>query len=314
VVFLSLVVPAAFLASWAQFYLDGRLWLWTLFEKLRIARRSLEAWDLACCTGGQHSDVIVSLTTIPERVECLQPTLKSLLAQSRKPSKIVLWLPTVGRRSGQEYQIPPWLHALRSVEIRRCDDMGPATKFLYALREFPGSTRILVVDDDKIYPRKFIEQIEKYSTSYPEYALGYSGWRIPRDLTDRPTTFWRNLRRIPPAPVKSPWVKCLYRVDILQGYSGYLIKPDFFDLDSIWDYSKAPLAAFFVDDVWISAHCKAQKYVIPVRRFCMEPTGNRRLYSLTSLGLLNRGNGNPNSRNNTIMMRYFENSWGTRGR
>jgi hypothetical protein len=142
--------------------------------------------------------------------------------------------------------------------------MGPATKFLYSLREFSGNKGILIVDDDKICPRVFIGQIAKYSNLYPNYALGYSGWRVPPGLTDRPTTFWLNLRRKPPAP-----------------------------------------AAFFVDDVWISPHCMAPKFIFPAMRFCVESLAERGLMRRTSLGRLNSGNGDHAKRNNTLMLKYL---------
>lgn len=307
---LGLTAIIGAMAIFTQWYLDGRNFFVDILERRRLARYSVTEWDELQFRSGNRSDIIISLTTIPERLDMITPTLISLLAQSRQAARILLWLPEKSIRSGAQYVVPSWLAELKSVEIRRCEDKGPATKFLFALRELPPDTRVLVVDDDKIYPYTFLEQMEKQADLFPEYALGCSGWRVPEDLTDRPTTLWRNICRQPPAPVKSPWVKKIYPIDILQGYSGYLIKPRFFNLEKLWNYRDAPEAAFFVDDVWVSAHCKAEKFVIPGRRFCMEPTGHRRLYSLTSLGRVNRGNGNPNHRNNTIMMRYFEKVWG----
>jgi hypothetical protein len=304
------LVAVVLIASCMQYFLDGRFWLWSYSEKLRLSMHSLSRWDYLRESAHNRSDIVISLTTIPERLNLLGPTLKSLLAQCRLPARILLWLPETSKRSGQAYSLPSWLQRLASVEICRCDkDMGPATKFLYALRAFPSNSRILVVDDDKIYPRSFVAQIEAQSNLYPDYALGYSGWRIPHDLTDRPTTLWMNIRRKPPAPVKSPWVRKLYPVDILQGYSGYLVKPGFFDLDALWNYEGAPEAAFFVDDVWISAHCNARKFVFKAARFCMEPGKGRRSFAQTALGKINSGSGDIAQRNNSQMIRYFSACW-----
>jgi len=57
----------------------------------------------------------------------------------------------------------------------------------------------------------------------------------------------------PPAPVRATRLRTPYEVDVLQGMSGYLVRPEFFDLRALCDYSAAPEAVFFVDDVWISA-------------------------------------------------------------
>jgi hypothetical protein len=312
----ALIMLAIFLVLLAtalviQHFLDGRNYIIDALQRLRLAGRSLRQWDTYRMSNGARTDISISFTTIPERIEEVADTLKSLMAQDLAPAQIELWVPRKSRRTHGGYAIPDWLSELKSIEIHRCEDWGPATKFLPKLRKAKPNDRLLIVDDDKIYPRQFVSQIAHAAQQHAEVALCYSGWKVPSDLIDRPTTLWMNIRRRPPAPVKSPWVSNLHKIDIMQGYSGYLVQPRFFDLNSLADYSKAPEAAFFVDDVWISAHCKAEKFVIPGRRFCMEPTRNRRLYSLTSLGLLNRGNGDPNRRNNTIMMRYFENSWGT---
>ena len=309
VIILLLTAVLLTTALGVQWYLDGRNFLADLIERRRLNRRTLSEWDVLREQTQDRSDIIISLTTIPERIALIAPTIKSLIAQSRQAARILLWIPNDSVRSGMDYVLPEWLQGLEGLEIHRCKDMGPATKFLYAVRENKPDTRILIVDDDKIYPQGFVEQIEKQSDLFPDYALGYSGWRVPADLTDRPTTLWMNIRRKPPAPMKSAWVKGLYPVDILQGYSGYLVKPRFFKVAELWDYSEAPAAAFYVDDVWISAHCRVPKMVFKAKRFCIEPFVWRSHYRKTSLGMQNRGKGTPADRNNTVMIKFFSDRW-----
>ena len=300
-------------AIWLHRLLDGRNFLLDAWERFRLGRKSLTEWDTHRLANQNQTDIIVSLTTIPERIDKISDTLKSLFAQAIAPREIHLYAPAISRRSGAKYEIPANLSVLKSIRIIRCDDHGPATKFLDALKTSMPDQRILVVDDDKLYPRCFLEQIEAQSNNFPDYALGYSGWRIPDDLTDRPTSFWLNVLRKPPAPVKSPWIKKKYAVDILQGYSGYLVKPRFFDIEKLGDYRGAPEAAFYVDDVWLSAHCTVPKFVIPAERFCMEPAKNHSLYKKTSLGKINSGGEDPTNRNNTILIRHFKEKWQKQG-
>ena len=95
----------------------------------------------------------------------------------------------------------------------------------------------------------------------------------------------------------------------MQGFAGYLVRPRFFDLRAVSDYGCAPEAAFFVDDVWISAHCRVPKVVFHGRRTNFPSIFDARFFKRSSLALVNRGTGVPDSRNNTIMLRYFQDRW-----
>ncbi|MBT4839637.1 MAG: zinc-binding alcohol dehydrogenase, partial [Flavobacteriaceae bacterium] len=48
-------------------------------------KRSLTCMDIKCV------DVVVSLTTIPSRVHSIHLVIRSLLKQTVRPTKIVLW-------------------------------------------------------------------------------------------------------------------------------------------------------------------------------------------------------------------------------
>jgi hypothetical protein len=118
-----------------------------------------------------------------------------------------------------------------------------------------------------------------------------------------------HLLKHPPAPILGTTIRRPHKVDILQGYSGYLVRPRFFDFKSVADYSRAPQSAFFVDDVWFSAHCKADKVVFPARRFCIDRLWRYRFFKRNSLGRINRGGGDALKRNNTIVIRHFADRW-----
>ena len=90
----------------------------------------------------------ICLSTTPSRINHLTDTLKSLFAQSRSPQGIRLHIPEFSKREHCAYEIPPYLDDLEGVEIIRCDDLGPATKLIPALRDFGDDQKILVVDDD----------------------------------------------------------------------------------------------------------------------------------------------------------------------
>ena len=290
-------------------FIQGERIFSDLIDEFKLRHCSLFDLDRMWAENPARSQVIVSLTTIPSRIALIGETLKSLMRQSRAPAGIVLNVPRWSRRERCNYEIPGDLARLDSVKVTECDDWGPATKLIPTILNNAPSQPIVVVDDDRIYPSNLIADLEDASRLCPGSALCFSGWRVPDDLTDRPTTLWSDLKLTPPVPVKATRVDTLHEVDILQGQGGYYVLPEFFDANELTDYSQAPEAAFFVDDVWISAHCRTHKYVIPAKRCSYPIKRNSAFYKSTSVALINRGTGVPETRNNTILIRHMKDRW-----
>ena len=235
--------------------------------------------------------------------------MKSLLNQSRCPARIQLHIPDFSLREQRGYTLPAWLTSLRCVSVVRGVDYGPATKLLSALQREAANQTLLIVDDDRIYRKKLIGVVERLADQHPDVAFGFSAWNVPEDLVDRPTTLLNDLLQRDPVPLKSFRQPRARQVDILQGLSGYVVQPRFFDFAEISNYSQAPEAAFYVDDVWISAHCKAPRYLFPAPSSNFPPGFGAFHLKRTSLGLVNRGGGDPMRRNNTIMIRHLHKHW-----
>ena len=108
-------------------------------------------------------EIIVSMTTVPERVPLLQHSLGALLAQVYRPDRLILWLYEMtlpdGASIGDGY-LPDNLLALQAqgLEIRYCRDVGPHTKLLPAWQQFPQAT-IITVDDDCLYPPEWLGEL-----------------------------------------------------------------------------------------------------------------------------------------------------------
>jgi len=80
--------------------------------------------------------VIVSLSTLPERISNLEPTLRCLLEQTRPPDEIVLAVPEFSIRQQKKYIVPGYLEKIPRLRILRCKtDWGPATKFIPIIQE-----------------------------------------------------------------------------------------------------------------------------------------------------------------------------------
>lgn len=104
--------------------------------------------------------IVVSLTSFPLRIGRLWIVIESLLRQSEKPDKIILWLSKV--------QFPNELNDLpnrlvrqikQGLEIRFVDeDIRSYKKFYYVFQEYPNDI-IITADDDIMYPDYMIADL-----------------------------------------------------------------------------------------------------------------------------------------------------------
>lgn len=103
--------------------------------------------------------IIVSLTTFPKRVDTVWITIESLLRQSLKPDKIILWLAESEFLNGLD-SLPINLVNLidRGLDIRFCENLRPHKKYYYSMKEFPNDI-IITVDDDVLYPPDLIKDL-----------------------------------------------------------------------------------------------------------------------------------------------------------
>lgn len=106
-----------------------------------------------------HPRLIVSLTSYGRRVKKTLPSaVRSMLVQSRRPDKIVVWL---DENKFTSENIPKNLKRLRDkygVEICFCDDLKSYKKLIPSLLQFPDDV-IVTVDDDWVYRRKTLEML-----------------------------------------------------------------------------------------------------------------------------------------------------------
>jgi hypothetical protein len=203
--------------------------------------------------------VIAALTTVPDRIDNLRPTIRSLLRQTRPPDEIVLAIPEFSVRERRHYVVPKYVSRLPRVRILRArEDWGPATKFIAAIQDELAAGRqntlIMVVDDDRVYPPDALETYLHYSEQLPDAALCFRGAAMPSTLD------WDDAKMTRASELREP-----HPVAVITGCGSYLIQPRFFD-ESLWDYSVAPQVAFHIDDIWISGCLSrrgVKRYVVP---------------------------------------------------
>ena len=115
-------------------------------------------------------NIVVSLTTTPDKINQIQPVLKSIYRQSIKPDRIYLNIP-------REFNIiPNWLKTDSKIIINITNDYGPATKLIATLeKERDPNAIIITVNDDYIYPKHMVRDLVKQylpGTYKVNYKLG----------------------------------------------------------------------------------------------------------------------------------------------
>ncbi len=101
--------------------------------------------------------LIVSLTSYPERMTTIHFTLHTLLNQSIKPDKLILWL-AKEQFPRREKDVPRRVRRLRKygLSIEWCNDIRSYKKLIPTLKEYPNNI-IVTVDDDIYYPSNWLE-------------------------------------------------------------------------------------------------------------------------------------------------------------
>jgi hypothetical protein len=241
--------------------------------------------------------VIASLSTVPDRINNLMPTIRSLLKQTRPPDEIVLAIPEFSIRERRPYVVPKYISRLPRVRVLHCaQDWGPATKFIGAIQDELAAGRentlIMVVDDDRLYPRDALETYLYYSEQLPNAALCFRGAAMPSTLD------WDDAKMIRASELREP-----RPVAVITGCGSYLIQPRFFD-ESLWDYSVGPQVAFDIDDIWISGWLSrrgVKRYVVPASAMMQSVLRQRWTVSLNKIP------GRQKLNNETIA--FFRDTW-----
>jgi hypothetical protein len=114
----------------------------------------------------RNQKIIVSLTSIPSRINTLWICIESLLRQTVKPDEIILWL--ADTQFNDLSILPENLlsQQKRGLTIRFCDDIKAHKKYYYAFKEYPDDI-VITVDDDVIYPSNVIKKLLALHNKYP---------------------------------------------------------------------------------------------------------------------------------------------------
>lgn len=146
--------------GWQYVYKACKLFL-NIFYPILYKEKRISGID-------RESEVIVSLSSFPQRINNVWITIETIMQQSKKPKKIILWL-AEDLFPAKEKDLPRSLLKLkkRGLEIQFCEDLWPHKKYFFSMKQYPDDI-IITVDDDVFYPENMIEQLWKIHQKFPE--------------------------------------------------------------------------------------------------------------------------------------------------
>jgi hypothetical protein len=117
-------------------------------------------------TQKREQKIIVSMTSYPARFHCIHIALKSIMLQTVKPDRIIVWLDEDVSRNSYTKEMTEL--EKYGVEYRNAPgDLKPHKKYIHAMQEYPDDI-IITVDDDLIYSADLIKSLMKTHEKYPD--------------------------------------------------------------------------------------------------------------------------------------------------
>ena len=221
-------------------------WLyWQLFKFLKVSLvkhyKNISVDSLGI---NEKSNLIVSLTSFPARIDVVYLAIRSMLNQTERPQKIVLWLGKEQFPKG-EASLPNSLLSLKSLglEIEFCKDIKAHKKYYFAFQKYPDNL-IVTVDDDVIYPRNLLKILLETHRVYPNSVLANRVRSMEiKDNTFIPYREWEINRVGNNVPSKKIFST---------GVGGVLYQPHFFK-SSFYDLEGIEKTNCVGDDIWLKA-------------------------------------------------------------
>ena len=114
-------------------------------------------------------NLIVSLTSYPARINTVNQTILTLLNQTVRAEKVILWL-AEEQFPNKEKDLPPKLLDLTSkgLTIDWCKDIKSYKKLIPTMKKYPNAL-IVTADDDILYKNNWLEQLYSAYLTEPDY-------------------------------------------------------------------------------------------------------------------------------------------------
>ncbi|WP_202082545.1 glycosyltransferase family A protein [Zobellella iuensis] len=229
----------------------------------RIKLRELKRKEGHDFYGNSDSNIIVSLTSFPARIEDVWITVETIFQQDYKPWKVVLVL-SESEFSGRVLPDSIGKQVKRGLEIIWTDRNTRSYKKLLPVREAYPDAYIVTVDDDIIYEPWRLSGLMAAAKDNPDTVIGYRGWEILlKNGEIMPYALWS------PAGKSTPRNRTL-----LTGVGGVLYPPHILNDDMLFDVDSALELAPTADDIWFWAVARCSG--VPV--FCLGHEGHMQIH------------------------------------
>lgn len=227
------------------------------------------------------NSVVISLTSYPKRFEKIGLCLKSLIQQTIKPDKIIVYLGSDSDETDITDEMKEYIKYGIEYRIDKEVNLMPHKKYYYAMREYPDSI-IVTADDDVIYPKNWLESLLKTHQKYPEavcarrvHLIGIRGGRI------LPYNEWTDQIRT----VLKPSMQL-----IAIGNGGVLYPPNCFD-DEAFNIDEIKKTCLKADDLWLKCmEIRNQIPVVWVKNWHVDPPSIGSSEKLSSQNVFNGNN------------------------
>lgn len=219
----------------------------------------LKARPLEIKKHGLPSDLIVSLTSYPDRFDTLHLTLACLLNQTVMPDRLILWI-----AHEDKDELPQKVTDLQKygLEIKYCEDIRSYKKIIPTLKNNPDSF-IATADDDVYYWQTWLEELVKQWHSNKNCVIAHRVHRIKKKSVNTllPYSQWdmNFTQDLSPSGLNFP-----------TGIGGVLYPPNIFH-ENILDKDKFMELCPHGDDIWLY-------WMYGMNGIKVKPTGKNRVF------------------------------------
>lgn len=204
-------------------------------------QRTQKDQELGVSTNKREVQYVVSLTSFPGRINEVWTTVETLLRQSVKPDKIILWLSEV---QFPDKSVPQSLLDLRSrgLEIEFVkDDIRSHKKYYYAFQRFPEAA-VITVDDDVYYPQDTLKYLIEGNQKYPDHIIANRSHLMTFENDKlQPYRNWQHNKK---------GIAGASYLFVPTGVGGVLYPPKSYHSD-IFDQDIFKEICFMADDLWL---------------------------------------------------------------
>ncbi|MBQ9930333.1 MAG: hypothetical protein IJO72_06105 [Oscillospiraceae bacterium] len=123
------------------------------------------------------------MTSFPARINYAHLAIKSLMQQSCKPDRIILWL---AEEQFPNHTLPESLTDLEKygLEIKWCDNLFGHKKYFYCIQEQKENEVVITFDDDIIYPIDAIKRLVAKHREFPGCLVCERAQAFPKKKTN----------------------------------------------------------------------------------------------------------------------------------